>query len=71
MWAMQDKIALTLDEDKAIEFKSELAGGHERPVSNPALALPPKEFDPIGTEVARLKATLETWNGCAAHTDRL
>ena len=35
IWAVQDRIALDADEEKAIELKREMVGGQERVVWNP------------------------------------
>ena len=39
IWAVQDKIALDADEEKAIDLKREFVSGQEQVVWNPALAL--------------------------------
>jgi hypothetical protein len=70
MWAIQDKIALTPDEEKAIDLKRELVAIHECVLWNPALALPPKEFDLTDAEVACIKGAIETADGYAANADR-
>lgn len=70
IWAIQDKIALSPDEKNAIEFKREFAGGQERAVWNPALTLPPKEFELTDSEVARIKAAIETWDSYGVKADR-
>ena len=71
IWALQDKIALDADEEKAIELKRELVAGLERSVWNPALSIPPKGFEFADTEISRIKAVLESWNAYAADADRL
>jgi hypothetical protein len=38
--AIQDRIALDADEEKAVERKREIVGGQERVMWNPALPLP-------------------------------
>ena len=63
IWAVQDKLALDADEEKALELKREIAGGHERTPWNPSLAIPEKEFEFTAVEVARIKASLETSTG--------
>jgi hypothetical protein len=70
IWALQDKLALDADEEKNIELKRELVNGQERTVWNPALSIPAKEFHFIDTEVARLRAAIETWDAYAAAADR-
>jgi hypothetical protein len=47
IWAVQGKLALDADEEKAIELKGEFIGGHERAVWNSALSLPHKGFDSV------------------------
>ena len=37
IWAVQDKLALDADEEKAVELKREMVTGLERVVWNPAL----------------------------------
>ena len=65
IWAVQDKLALDTDEEKVIELKRELVNGQERTVWNPALSIAAKEFDFTDTEVARLRAAIETWDAYA------
>jgi hypothetical protein len=43
IWAVQDKIALSADEEKAIELKRELLNGQDRTVWNPTLLLAARE----------------------------
>ena len=42
IWAVQDRIALDADEEKAVELKREMVAGQERVVWNPALSIPPR-----------------------------
>src|SRR5690348_4444559 len=70
IWALQDSIVLTADEEKAIELKRERVGEQDRVVWNPLLALPVKEFDLSVPDVARVKAVLLTWDGYAVRGDR-
>jgi hypothetical protein len=70
IWAIQDRLALDADEEKAIELKREIVAGQERTIWNPALPLPPRNFEFSDAEVARIKAALESWDGYTARTDR-
>ena len=70
IWAIQDKLTLDADEEKTIELKRELVNGQERTVWNPALSLPPKEFEFTEAEIARIKAAVETWDGYSVNADR-
>jgi hypothetical protein len=70
IWALQDKLALDADEEKAIELKREMVNGTERTVWNPALALSPKQFEFTDAESARIKAAIETWDGYGVNADR-
>ncbi len=70
IWAVQDKLALDADEEKAIDLKRELVGGQERTVWNPALSIPSKEFQFTDNEIARIREALESWNSYAAGADR-
>src|ERR1035437_3450964 len=70
IWAVQDKLALDADEEKALELKREMVAGHERVVWNPTLSIPAKDFEFTDPEVARLKAALATWDSYAAGGDR-
>ncbi len=54
IWAVQDKLALSSDEESAIELRRECAHGQERTVWNPALHLAPREFDFTEAEAARI-----------------
>jgi hypothetical protein len=70
IWAVQDKIALNADEERALELKREMAGGQERAIWNPSLAIPGKEFEFTVVEVARIRVSLETWTAYQANGDR-
>lgn len=70
LWALQDKLALTPEEEKAIELKRELVAGQERVVWNPALAIPPKQLDFTDTELARVRSAVETWASYGVTADR-
>ena len=70
IWAVQDRIALDADEEKAVEVKREMVAGHERVVWNPALSLDAKEFEFTDPEAARIRAAIETWDGYGASVDR-
>jgi hypothetical protein len=69
-WAIQDRIGLDAEEEKAIGLKREFAAGQDRVVWNPASALSPKQFDFGDTEVARIRAALETWVSYGVNADR-
>jgi len=70
IWAVQDKLALGADEEKALELKREMANGTERTVWNPDLSLPAKEFQFSDPEAARIRSALQTWESYAASGDR-
>src|SRR5947209_9028341 len=70
IWAIQDGIALTGDEEKALELKREVVGGQERVVWNPAMTVPIREFEFSEGEVARLAAAVRTWDSYAVCADR-
>ncbi|MDR3702524.1 MAG: hypothetical protein P4L56_22960 [Candidatus Sulfopaludibacter sp.] len=70
IWAIQDRIALDADEEKAIELKREMAGGQERVVWNSRFSLSAKEFEFADLEVARIRTTLQAWDSYAAGRDR-
>jgi hypothetical protein len=70
IWAVQDRIALDADEEKAVELKREMAAGQERVVWNPALSTPAKDFEFSDPEVARIKAAIQTWDSYGAAADR-
>jgi hypothetical protein len=70
IWSIQDRIALDADEEKAVEVKREMAGGQERVVWNPALSLPAKEFEFSDSEVARIRAAIETSDSYGVNADR-
>jgi hypothetical protein len=70
IWAVQDKLALSSDEECAIELRREYVHGQERTVWNPALHLDPREFDFTEAETARIKAGIETWSQYGASADR-
>lgn len=70
LWALQDKVALTPDEEEAIDLRRELEAGRERVTWNPTLSLPPKEFEATDAEVARIRSALESWASYGANADR-
>lgn len=70
IWAIQDRLALSADEEKAIELKREVVGGQERVVWNPTLSIPAKEFEFTDAEVVRIKAALQTWDSYTVAADR-
>jgi len=70
IWAVQDRMALNADEEKAVELKREMVAGQERAVWNPALSIPAKEFEFTDPEVARLKAAVQMWDSYGAAADR-
>jgi hypothetical protein len=70
IWAVQDRIALDADEEKAVELKREMVGAQEVVVWNRALSIPAKAFEFTDPEVARLKAAVQTWDSYGANADR-
>ncbi len=70
IWAVQDRIALDATEEKIIELRREMVAGQERVLWNPALSLAAREFEFSDPEVARIKATIETWDSYEANADR-
>jgi len=70
IWAIQDRLALSADEEKAIDLKRETVAGQERVVWNPALSLPAREFDFSDAEIARIRAALQTWESYGVAADR-
>jgi hypothetical protein len=45
IWAVQDKVALTSDEEKALELRREVVGGQKRVLWNPVTSWPTREFE--------------------------
>ncbi len=70
IWAVQDKLALEPDEEKAIEMKRECVNGNARMVWNSSLSIPEKDFEFSDVEVARIKASIDAWDSYAANADR-
>ncbi len=70
IWAIQDRIALDADEEKAVEAKREMVAGQERVVWNPARSIPAKEFEFSDPEAVRIKAAIEAWDSYGANADR-
>ena len=70
IWAIQDRLALDEAEEKAVGLKREIVAGQERVVWNPALSLPTREFEFSDTEIARIKAAIESWPTYGADADR-
>jgi hypothetical protein len=70
IWAIQDKLALVADEEKALGLKREFVNGQERTVWDPALSLSARELDLTDADVARIKTAIETWDAYGAAADR-
>ena len=70
IWALQDKLVLTPDEDTAIELRRETLSGQERTVWNPSLSIPHVNFELTDVEVARIKGAIETWVAYGVGADR-
>lgn len=70
IWAVQDKIALRADEEKALELKRDLVNGTERTLWNPALSIPAQDLEFSDVETARIKAAIHTWDSYTANADR-
>jgi hypothetical protein len=70
IWAIQDRIALDADEEKAVQMKREMVAGQDRVVWNPALTLAAKELVFTDPEIARIKAAIEMWESYGADADR-
>ena len=70
IWALQDKVALDADEEKALELKRELVAGQERVLWNPSLSILTKDLEFTDAEITRIKAAIETWDGYIAAADR-
>lgn len=70
LWALQDKLTLNPDEERSIELKRDLVADQERVVWNPALSLPPNEFDFTAAETVRIRAALENWAAYGVNADR-
>ena len=70
IWAIQDRLALSAEEEKAIELKREVVAGQERVVWNPTLSIPAKEFEFSDAEVGRIKTVLQMWDSYGAAADR-
>ena len=71
IWAVQDKLALDADEEKAIELRREIVSGQDRTVWNPSLSIPARDFDLTDAELVRIRAAVETWGNYGAAADRL
>lgn len=71
IWAIQDRIALDADEERAIELKREIVAGLERVLWNSARPVLSKEFEFTDAELARITSALQTWDCYAANSDRL
>jgi hypothetical protein len=70
IWAVQDKLALDSDEEKALELKREMVGGLERVVWNAELSLPGKAFEFSDPEANRIRAAIQTWDSYVVNNDR-
>jgi hypothetical protein len=70
LWALQDKLALSPEEESAVEFKREFADGQERIAWNPQRSLPVKDLEFTDAEAALIRAALETWPAYGVAADR-
>lgn len=70
IWAVQDRIALNADEEKAIELRREMVAGQEHVLWNSERGLPVKEFEFNDPDIARIKTAIQTWDGYGANSDR-
>ncbi len=72
IWSVQDRIALDADEEEAaaLELNRDIKAGQERVTWNPALSLPPREYEFTEAEVARIRAAVRTWDSYGANVDR-
>ncbi len=52
IWAIQDKLALSPDEEKAIDLKREFVHEQERTAWNPTLSVAARDFDFSDSETA-------------------
>lgn len=62
LWALQDKIALTQDEEATIELKREIVANQERVVWNPTRSTPSKDFELTDIDFERIRAAIEAWS---------
>jgi hypothetical protein len=69
IWAVQDRIALDAEEEKAIDLKRDV-GDQRRVLWNPSLSLPAKEFEFSDPEAARLRAAIQAWDAYGVNADR-
>jgi hypothetical protein len=70
IWTIQDRIALDAEEEKAVELRRDIVAGQEHVVWNPALSLGGREFEFTDPEIARIRASVESWQTYAANADR-
>ena len=70
LWAIQDRLSLTSEEETALGLRRECVSGRDQVVWNPAAAIPTKGISFSEAEMARIRAALETWDSYAAATDR-
>jgi hypothetical protein len=70
IWNIQDRVALAVEEETAIELKREVVAGQERVVWNPERSVAAKEFEFSDPEVARLKSALELCASYGTRADR-
>ena len=70
LWALQDKLALSTEEETSVELKRGFAGGQERIAWNPQRLLPVKDLEFTDAETARIRAALETWPAYGVDADR-
>ena len=70
IWAVQDRIALDADEEKALELKREMVAGQERVIWNAERSLPAREFEISDPEAAHIRGAIQTWEAYTAGPDR-
>lgn len=70
IWAIQDKVALSSEEEAAIELKREIVAGQERVVWNPARSVPAVDLEFEEMEIGRIRAAVESWSSFGVASDR-
>jgi hypothetical protein len=70
IWAIQDKLALDAEEEKAIELKRELVGGQERMIWNPSTSIAAQKCEFDDAEITRIRVAIQGWENYGVSQDR-
>jgi hypothetical protein len=70
-WKVQDRIDLSAEEKKAIDFRVQQVNGMQQVAWDPSKQLPPAEYEFSPDELAKIQKTVQEWQpGFMIQADR-